>query len=194
MARKRAPGGGRKPQGDFAKKTAVLTTRITQKTRSSLERAAHEGKLSISQEAERRIDQTFIEERRHRIDVRALATTIMLVAEWVERSTGEQWRNSAFVNAALRDAIELVIRHFGPGGNVTVPAIVTETAARMPPEAAERYVTPSGVGHTEAWRVITMIESWDYRDIGMYRGPDVPPEWDLHWRLFRDLRTTDKHS
>lgn len=190
MATKRGPGGGRKPQGDFAKKSATLTTRLTQKTRSSLERAAQAGGRSISQEAERRIDHSFKLDQEKRPDLRALATAITMLAEYVERTTDKQWRNDAFAGEALRHGVDFLIRHFAAHGDVMVPTTVAETATRMPPEAAARYASPSGVGYTEATRVITMIESWQPpRDIGMYRGPDVPPEWDLHWRLFRDLRS-----
>ena len=40
MRRKRAPGAGRKPRGEFKNKSRTLTTRITAATREALERAA----------------------------------------------------------------------------------------------------------------------------------------------------------
>ena len=40
MAKKRAPGAGRKPRGEFKGKSATLTTRITSETRAALDRAA----------------------------------------------------------------------------------------------------------------------------------------------------------
>src|SRR5215469_460341 len=113
MATKRGPGGGRKPQGDFAKKTAMLTTRITQKTRSALERAAQAAGRSISQEAERRIDHSFKLDQEKRPDLRALATAITMVGEWVEISTGKKWREDAFAGEAFRHGVDLLMRHFG---------------------------------------------------------------------------------
>ncbi len=53
MARKRKPGGGRKPKGDIQGKSATLTTRITPETRAALDRAAEEANVSVSQMAER---------------------------------------------------------------------------------------------------------------------------------------------
>ncbi len=53
--RKRAPGGGRKPQGPYHGKTAVLSTRITQALRTALEKSAQQSGLSLSQEVEARL-------------------------------------------------------------------------------------------------------------------------------------------
>jgi hypothetical protein len=50
-AKKRAPGGGRKPQGRITGKSAAFTTRITPETRKALEDACGPGK-SLSQVAE----------------------------------------------------------------------------------------------------------------------------------------------
>jgi len=56
MARKRAPGGGRKPAGEFKGKSATITTRVTPATRAALEQAASANGRSLSQEIESRLD------------------------------------------------------------------------------------------------------------------------------------------
>ena len=55
MNPKRAPGAGRKPQGEYKGKTATLTTRIEPDTRTALEKAAKETGRSLSQEIENRL-------------------------------------------------------------------------------------------------------------------------------------------
>lgn len=55
MARKRAPGGGRKPKGEIFGKRAVFSTRIQIETRQALERESARNKRSLSQEVEERL-------------------------------------------------------------------------------------------------------------------------------------------
>ena len=52
-ARKRGPGGGRKPKGDITGKGERFSTRITAETREALDREAADSGQSVSQVAER---------------------------------------------------------------------------------------------------------------------------------------------
>jgi hypothetical protein len=157
MARKRAPGAGRKPRGPFEGKTATLTTRITPETRAALERAAKKSGLSLSQEVERRLDDSVKRERNRPPDVLALAEAIAQVAEKIQEATGKQWREDAFTGEALRHGIDFLIRHFAALGTPVLPPRVKEAAAKALP-ANERDRTPTGVGQTEAGKLITLIE------------------------------------
>jgi hypothetical protein len=158
MVRRRAPGGGRKPQGPFKGKTAMLTTRITPETRAALERAAKKSGLSLSQEVERRLDDSILVERNRMPDVRALAEAIALVAENVQEATGKQWREDAFTGEALRHGNKFLVRHFAALGASVIPPRVEEAAARMPVEANERYRSSEWVGENAASKVIGLIE------------------------------------
>jgi hypothetical protein len=53
--RKRAPGAGRKPKGEFTGKSATITTRIRPDTRDALEKVARANRRSLSQEVEFRL-------------------------------------------------------------------------------------------------------------------------------------------
>jgi hypothetical protein len=164
LAKKRALGAGRKPRGEFKGKSATLTTRITPETRAAMERAAQKSRRSLSQEVERRLDDSVRNERNRRSDVRALAEAIAIVTEKVELATGKQWLQDAFTGDALRGGIEVLVRHFAPHGARVIPPNVKEAAARMLPEATERDRSPTRVGEIEALKVITMIEhfgGWD---------------------------------
>jgi len=149
LAKKRAPGAGRKPRGEFKGKSATLTTRITPKTRTAMERAAQKSGRSLSQEVERRLNDSVRNERNRRSDVRALAEAIAIVAEKVEIATGKHWLQDASTGEELRRGIDVLVRHFAPHG------------ARVIPPKDRR---PTSVGESEALKVITMIEyfwGWD---------------------------------
>ena len=155
MAKKRVPGAGRKPRGEFKGKSATLTTRITPETRAAMERAAQKSGRSLSQEVERRLIDSVRNERNRRSDVRALNEAIAIVAEKVEIATGKQWNQDASTGEELRRGIDVLVRHFAPH---------RARRPRVLPEASERDRSPTSVGESEALKVITMIEylyGWD---------------------------------
>ena len=130
--KKRAPGAGRKPRGEFQGKSAVLTTRITPETRALLERAAAKGKnRSLSQVAEKAIDE-YLRKPKHKPErgkhIRALGEAVMLVAQYIERATGERWIDDAFTGEALRQGCSSLIAHFAPRGTPVTPRLIKEAA------------------------------------------------------------------
>ena len=154
MAKNRAPGAGRKPRGEFKGKSATLTTRITAETRAAMERAAQKSRRSLSQEVERRLNDSVLNDRNRRSDVRALVEAIAIVAEKVEKATGKHWLQDASTGEELRRGIDVLVRHFAPHG----------ARPKVLPEASERDRSPTSVGESEALKVITMIEylyGWD---------------------------------
>ena len=201
MARKRAPGAGRKPRGDFKGKTATLTTRITSETRAALDRAARKSNRSLSQEVEHRLNGSIRRDRdhnRHR-HVRGLAETIAILTDWVEEATQKRWIDDPFTAEALRRAIEFLVFHFGAPGPPQVPASVKDAAARMPPQARDQSMTPAGVGHAAAGGLISWIEM-NLNEGGRLSRPFVtdphkfdpskfyvPQEWYLYSQLFSDM-------
>jgi len=199
MKRKRAPGAGRKPRGEFRGKAATLATRVRPDTRAALDRAAKENKRSLSQEVEYRLRLSIGLDRKNRGQhIRALGEAVMLVAQFVERATEKCWNEDAFTGEALRCGVEFLISHFAARGTPITPRSVEETVARRP-GPGEAYRSPSGLGELEAGRVITFIESWTFcsldeiveghRSARMIPGVrvHVPEEWYLHAHLLRDL-------
>jgi hypothetical protein len=199
MTRKRAPGAGRKPRGEFRGKSATLATRITPATRAALDRAAKKNGRSLSQEVECRLRLSIGDERKNRgRHIRAFGEAVMLVAAFIERATEKRWNDDAFTGEALRRGIEFLISHFAARGTPVTPRSVEETVAEKP-GAGEDYRSPSGLGLTEAGRVIALIESRAFRSLDeivqghrnarMMPGMDVyvPEEWYLHEQLLRDL-------
>jgi len=193
MAKKRAPGAGRKPRGEFQGKSAVLTTRITPETRTDLDRAAKRSGRSLSQEVEVRLRSSIekvrsIDRSRH---IRALGEAVMLVARYIERATEKHWHEDAFTGQAIRQGCEFLNSHFAPRGTPTTPVSIAEAAARRPGgKAGDAHL----VGCTEAGKVISMIESWSNRSFqdevvasARSTGGYFPEEWRLHEQLFREL-------
>lgn len=201
--KKRAPGAGRKPRGEFMGKTATLTTRIKPETRAALERAAEKSGRSLSQEVEHRLDYSIrrdYEHNRHR-HIRALAEAIAILIHWVERATQKRWIDDPFTAEALRRGIEFLVFHFGAPGTPEVPASVKDAAARVPLQARDQSMTPAGVGHAEAGGLISWIEM-NLNEGGRLSRPFVtdprkldfdpsklyvPAEWYLYSQVFTDL-------
>jgi hypothetical protein len=198
MTRKRAPGGGRKPQGEFRGKTATLTTRITTETRQALDSAARKSRRSLSQEVERRLIDSIQKDpsRDRQPHIRALGEAFMMMVHGVERRTGHRWCDDAFTVEAVRHGLNFLISHFGPNGTPTLPKTLKEAAAKLPPELAQHYREPTEIGLSEAGIVITLIERWRAGDISEISQSaqsaknveiHVPNEWFAHSQLLRDL-------
>jgi hypothetical protein len=161
MPRKRAPGAGRKPRGDFKKKIATFTTRITHETRSALEHGARETGRSLSQHVESILRAAIHKPSDAQRRNQALARAIVLVAENLERNTGQPWNEDAFTGQALRYATETLLFRFGPTptDSLVVPPAVEALANTMPPDFAQRYRTPAEVGHLAALGIINELDS-----------------------------------
>jgi hypothetical protein len=186
-ARKRAPGAGRKPRGDYSGKTDTFTTRITPQTRRALEQAAAASGRSLSQEVEYRLHLSLhkLSGKPHN---RALGRAIAMLAERIERETQKDWRRDAYTGLALCSAVEMVLQHFAPAseGPPPIPPAIEMAAAKMPPDFAERYRKPAGFGHLRGFNFIgeiehaprlaepaSMIDEWTIW--GLPGFPSVPP-------------------
>jgi hypothetical protein len=161
MPRKRAPGAGRKPKGEFAGKTETFTTRITPETRAALERGARKKGVSLSQHVEYLLRTALHKPSSAQQRNQALARAIAFLAENIERETGRGWRDDAFTGQALRYAVEALLFHFAPTpqDSLMIPTPIEARASKMPQEFAERYRTPAGLGHLAAYAMICEVES-----------------------------------
>src|ERR1700675_3201575 len=114
MTRKRAPGAGRKPQGEFRGNSKAVTIRVRPEIPAALKRLAERHGRSMSQEIQRALDDwiTRSQERKHHI--RGLAHAVTLLARRVEHSTGKNWIDDPFTSDALRHGIDALVSHFAP--------------------------------------------------------------------------------
>ena len=128
---KRAPGGGRKPEGEFARLTAALTIRMPQAMRDELEKAAKRGRRNITQELLRRLQNSFNEDRRKSRDP-ALRAMCYLIAEVAEGVTNPApigvkhlrplWRLNPFLFRAFKLAVGKLLDALEPAGEIKPPA------------------------------------------------------------------------
>jgi TraY domain len=170
VARKRAPGGGRKPKGEIRGKSHTLTTRITQETRSGLEREAARSGRSLSQEIEVRLVNSLhmpehIEKEWGKPHVYALARLISQLVIGIELSTGKSWRQDSFTAHAVRAATDIIVARLIPDGPIEVPERVERSAqsiGRFAPEQSEHIRTPEGVGSSIALGMVNGLELYDY--------------------------------
>jgi hypothetical protein len=117
---------------------------------------------------------------------------------YVEATARERWTDSAFVTATVRQAIDLLLRHWGAHEPPAIPAAIKELATRLPTDYASMRHDPAKValeiGTAEAGRLIAQIESR-----GVFEGEDdplnlppspkihVPDKWREHRRILRGL-------
>jgi hypothetical protein len=159
--RKRRPGGGRKPGGEFPGKTETFTTRLQPETRRALDEAA---KTSRPQRSVSSMAEYILKQGLKKPDGaprnNALAAAVALLAENIEDGTKKKWRDDQWTGMALRYAVEALLFHFAPTpeGTPAVPSAVEEAAAKMPPEFAERFRKPAGFAHILAYNLILEID------------------------------------
>ncbi len=149
MAAKR----GRKPQGEYSDKKAVLTTRITKELREKLERACKgpDHTRSLSQEVEHRLRMSFSAQRIAEQIFKDQETygVALLIAETMKRMEGMtecHWADNAFTVNACALAIGNVLRAFQASDDAE------------PPEHLSKYITtPEAAGEAVAGGILGQI-------------------------------------
>lgn len=131
MARKRAPGGGRKPRGQYKGNSASLAVRVRPETREGLLRAAEQHGRSISQEMQRAL--TYWIECSEVPHIARLAQAVIAVAEQCESATGRRYVDDPTTASALRSAIVHMPELLSPAGAAPDP----KGAKRIGKQAAE---------------------------------------------------------
>jgi hypothetical protein len=179
MARKRAPGGGRKPQGDTSK-SATLSIRITPDLRAALEREAARSKRKLSMEVEMRLKRSLERpktlERLLPSHNLALGSSISQIAQRIEGRTGHRWLEDAFSREALKSAVEIFLSQIAPTGEIRVPenveqsfqsalevyqAIKPHRREHVPKPKAE-HKTPEAVGSAIALGFLEDLKTADF--------------------------------
>jgi hypothetical protein len=163
MVRKRAPGGGRKPQGDTSK-SKYLSIRITPGLRAALDREAARSKRTLSEEVGMRLRRSLEQpkelERMLSVQNRALGSSITHIAERVETHTGHRWQADGFSGETLKSAVEIFLSQIAPTGEIHVPenveqsfqsalkayqAMKSHRQEHLPKPTAEQFKTPEAV-------------------------------------------------
>jgi hypothetical protein len=123
IKRKRAPGGGRKPGGEFRNLTAVMSLRMPQDLRDQLERARKVSKRSLSQELIARAEASFGRDRDQSRD-RALRAFCFLFSELQRVVCVDpelDWRSDPWLFQAFKLAVAKLLDRFQPAGETKLP-------------------------------------------------------------------------
>jgi hypothetical protein len=142
--RKRAPGGGRKPKGEFDRLSTAVTTRMPEELRERLVAAADKNDRSITQEILRRLHDSFAHDRNKGREpaMRALCFLIAEVATqvvspfndegdkkfWLDEGKKKgidvffpDWRSDPFYFRAFKLAVVQLLDALQPPGEVIAP-------------------------------------------------------------------------
>src|SRR6516225_9434117 len=195
MKRRRAPGGGRKPQGPFKENKAALSIRVNLGTRRALEASAKENRRSLSQEAQSRLRESLFRDRNTRPDIVALTEAMAIVIGYVESFTEMKWSDSAFTTTAIRRAVDALLGYWGNPGVPKIPVAIKNRMTeqkRGERNASVNFSKPVEVGDFWASQLIFQIESRGaFEDGGDPLEWDVPgwvpPTWKRHRRILRTL-------
>ena len=134
-ARKRRPGGGRKPAGDIHGKIETFSTRISRETRQALDDEARRSGQSVSQVAERLLILGLKTKRDREKDdpMRALSFLIdqlaITVSAYPAGGAALNWRTNPFIFKSLRLAIYGLMKRLAPPGEIRAPAPSAQLAS-----------------------------------------------------------------
>jgi hypothetical protein len=173
MTKKRAPGGGRKPMGEFTGKTETLTTRITPAVRAGLEREAGRNGRSLSQEVEKRLEASLqapqkLLEQWGPPHVWLLARLVSQLTQGIEVQTGKRWHEDRYTADNVRSAIETLIMHFASKERAQAPQELQRRMKDMEGRSplldgvAEAYLKPGQLGVSMALGMIETHALYDY--------------------------------
>jgi hypothetical protein len=120
--RKRAPGGGRKPKGDFSRLESPVSVRMPQDMRTQLEAAARRSGRSVSQELLTRLDISLNKDRNKAVDpaMRAINFLISSLAYAVHWNM-PNWRSDRFLFRAIKIGINKLLDALEPSGEMKLP-------------------------------------------------------------------------
>jgi hypothetical protein len=126
MKRKRAPGGGRKPKGEFSQLTSSLTIRIPEDMRKQLESEAASKDQSVAQVLLWHLRRSFNRdrERERNSATRAFCFLISVLADkirWAVGAPTEEWQNNPFVFRSFKIGVAKLLDAFEPKGKIRPP-------------------------------------------------------------------------
>lgn len=130
MAKKRAPGGGRKRLPAEAGKRSHFATRITMEMRHQLEAEADYSGKSIAQVAERWLQIGSEETRQREAEdpIQALSYLLNSIEDQTRYLNDDDkyctWRNDVFAFEAFRAATNMLLDQLRPGGELRQPKAI----------------------------------------------------------------------
>ena len=129
-ARKRRPGGGRKPLHP-AKRRVTTTFRMDPALHAALERECRRNNRTLNREIETRLQKSFEEPGDYAFGEspdKDFAKVIVELAHMIRVWTGNSWRDDRFSFDEFRAAVQFVLVRLMPKGKRKVPELLKKTA------------------------------------------------------------------
>jgi hypothetical protein len=136
MARKRAPGGGRKPQGRFSGLAGTpVNLRMPIDLRDRLDAVRAESGRSLTQEVLERLTESLERDQRakHHPAAIGLSNVLATIITIVSVSVTMRWRENPFAWRTVKLAFDKVMDRYAPAGEIKKPHGADENT---PEEAA----------------------------------------------------------
>ncbi len=189
--KKRASGGGRKPQGPISGNAGWLQARITTDLHDRLKREAAQNGRSVSQEAQLRLKKSFdlpaeLQKAWGAPHVKALAQLVSRVVRSVETSAGANpftedagefaWHRNPYTHAAVVAAIGALLAHYKPAGAVQVPEAVEKSTAWIEHEFGKEQAAyqrlPESIGLACARGLLSQLATYSAPPLNQPSGTD----------------------
>lgn len=123
QARRRAPGGGRKPANPLAPNTSQITVRLPDDMRAQLKAAADDNGRTLTDELQDRLSRSFERDRELDRDPASYSLSYLLgrVINTAAATTVGKWRDSPYVWETVRIAFDEIMRNYAPPGEIGLP-------------------------------------------------------------------------
>jgi hypothetical protein len=187
--KKRASGGGRKPQGPISGNTAWLQARITADLQDRLKHEAAQNGRSVSQEAQLRLKESFdlpaeLQKQWGPPHIKDLAQLVSHVVRSVETSAsgnpfaenaGEfAWHRNAYTHAAVVAAVNAILANYKPAGAAQVPEAVEKSTEWIERESGKEQAAyqraPESIGLACARGLLSQVATYSTPPIKMPSG------------------------
>jgi hypothetical protein len=162
MPRKRAPGGGRKPKGEFAGLSSPFSMRLTPDLRKKLDSSRRERGRSLAQEIMSRLNRSFSGKSEDWPDpaTESLCFTIGLLARNCRFNPKMTWQTHPFMHEALKLAISKWLDRLTPKDDPSLPELEQYTA--------EQWAT---MIETQLWNRVQTLDLPDPDDVSETNRP-----------------------
>jgi hypothetical protein len=162
----RAPGAGRKPQGEFGRLESPFSVRMPEDLRKQLEAAAVKSGRSASQELLRRLSSSFGRDYDKSRDpaTRALCFLLAELVEHIRLPLPDEWHRNPFLFGAFKIGFTQLLDALEPKGKQQSPLSKWRAKSELGSKMLERWKSPRAVGDEAAAYTLT----------GLYRGHTSP--------------------
>jgi hypothetical protein len=193
MKRKRAPGGGRKPKGEFSNLTSSLTIRIPEDVRKQLESESTASGQSVAQVLLWHLRRSFNRERELEREP-AMGALCFLIADLAGKVSGLvdaqgrpafDWRTDPFFFRAFKLAVAQLLDALEPSGEIEPPEMMLRSKMEgglnehIHSMLIRTYETPEARAEQAVRTLLSNLQDATYDPSWLN---EVEPNFKTYWR------------